>query len=336
MRAAVLTGIPSELRLEEVDTPTPGADEVLLRVDGCGVCGSDLHIAEMGMAGPVLGHEIAGTIEAAGTGVDEAMWPSGTAVAVRPTVGCHTCHWCALGRPDHCDQYGLIGLERFGGFADYVAVPMSGLYRLPATIGADERALVEPMAVARQTLRRAGLVPGENLLVIGAGPIGLAVTAWARVLGGGRVVVSEPVAVRRDLALAMGADHVVDPTADDLTGAVEQHLGGPPPIVIECAGSPGRINDALLHADRRGRVVVVAILFTPDEIVPLLGLQKELDLRFAMFYDPDDFTDTIAALDRRELDAAAMITDTISLDELPDRFRRMSAAPDAGKVIVRP
>ncbi|MDH5236345.1 MAG: alcohol dehydrogenase catalytic domain-containing protein [Acidimicrobiia bacterium] len=336
MRAAVLTGAPHELRLDDVATPEPESGEVIVRVDACGICGSDLHIAEMGMEGPVLGHEIAGTIESLGPSVDPDTWVVGRSVAVRPTVGCHRCHWCDQGRPDHCAQFGLIGLDRFGGFAEHVAVPTQELYRLPATVTGPEQALVEPLAVARQTLRRAAIAPGENVLVIGGGPIGLAVTAWAKVLGADQVLVSEPVEVRRRLAQTMGADHVIDPTQDDLTEAVTAHLGGPPPLVIECAGSPGRIGEAMEQAGARGRVVVVALLLAPDTIVPWFGLQKELDVRFAMYYDPVDFTDSLDALDTRAFDAAAMITDTVPLDELPDRFARMGERPDAGKVVLTP
>ncbi|MGI9602286.1 MAG: zinc-dependent alcohol dehydrogenase [Acidimicrobiales bacterium] len=324
------------MTLDQVTTPEPQPDELILRVDACGICGSDLHLAGMDLEGPILGHEIAGTIEEVGSSVDTDRWAVGRSVAVRPTVGCHTCDWCQQGRPDHCADYGLIGLERFGGFAEYVAVPALDVFALPATVVGTEQALVEPLAVARQTLRRAALRPGENVLVIGGGPIGLAVTAWAKVLGADNVLVSEPVAVRRQLAEAMGADGVVDPTEVDLTEAVAHHLGGPPPVVVECAGSPGRINDAMEQADRRGRVVVVAILFAPDSIVPWFGLQKELDVRFAMFYDPVDFTDTLDALDARRLDVASMVTDTVTLDQLPDRFSLMAERPDAGKVVLLP
>ncbi|MDH3705991.1 MAG: alcohol dehydrogenase catalytic domain-containing protein [Acidimicrobiia bacterium] len=336
MRAAQLTGEPHQLELTTVDTPQPGDGEVLLRVEGCGICGSDLHISGLGLAGVVMGHEIAGTVAELGPGVDPSVCAMGSAVSVKPTVGCHHCVWCQKGRPDHCEHFQLIGLERFGGFAEYVAAPVADLYRLPATISGAEQALVEPLAVARQTLRRADLAPGEDVLVIGGGPIGLAVTAWARTLGAGRIVVSEPVERRRMLAATLGADHTVDPIRDDLGEAVAEHLDGSPPVVIEASGAPGRLDEALLHAGRRGRVAVVAILFTPDQIVPWTALQKELDVRFAMYYDPVDFTDTIDALDQHRLAAADMITDTIGLDELPDRFSQMAESPDVGKVVVAP
>lgn len=336
MRAAQLTGAPHQLELTTVDTPQPGDGEVLLRVEGCGICGSDLHISALGLGGVVPGHEISGRVAELGPGVDASVWSIDRAVSVRPTIGCHQCHWCEQGRPDHCAQFQLIGLERFGGFADYVTAPVADLFPLPVTITGAEQALVEPLAVARQTLRRADLVAGEDVLVIGGGPIGLAVTAWARTLGAGRILVSEPVETRRRLASVLGADHTVDPTRAELGDAVGEHLGGSPPVVVECSGAPGRLDEALLHAGPRGRVAVVAILFTPDQIVPWTALQKELDVRFAMYYDTVDFTDTIDALDQRILKAADMITDTIGLDELPDRFSRMAEAPDAGKVVVTP
>jgi 2-desacetyl-2-hydroxyethyl bacteriochlorophyllide A dehydrogenase len=337
MRAAVLTDQRPELRLETVPDPEPEGDDVVLRVDGCGICGSDLHIAAaVGDPGAVLGHEITGTVEAHGPGADRDRWPIGTQVVARPLVGCGTCSWCTGGRPDHCDHSGLVGLDKPGGFAEMVTVSGRELFAAPTGLAAAERALVEPMAVARHALRRGGFQPGEPVLVLGGGPIGLGITAWARTLGAGPIIVSEPTQVRRELATTLGADLVVDPTDTDLMAAVADELGEPPGLVVECSGAPGLIAEGIWQTAIDGRVLVVGICLTHDEIFPFFGIQKEVDVRFALYYGPEDFVDTIAALDDRSLDAASMITQTISLDELPARFAQMVAAPDAGKVVLVP
>ncbi|MEL7209369.1 MAG: alcohol dehydrogenase catalytic domain-containing protein, partial [Actinomycetota bacterium] len=190
MRAAVLSENRPELELTTVDDPVPTGDDVVLAVEGCGICGSDLHVASaVGPPGTIMGHEITGVVEAHGPDADPDRWPVGRQVVARPFTGCGTCRWCEADRPDHCEHFGLVGLERAGGFAELVAVSGRELFDVPATLAAPERALVEPLAIARHALRRAGFVPGEPILVLGGGPIGLATTAWARALGDGPIVV---------------------------------------------------------------------------------------------------------------------------------------------------
>ena len=331
MRAAVLTGPGGELRIEEIPETPPSAEEVLIDVTACGVCGSDLHIARaVGAPGTVLGHEIAGRVAAVGSAVDG--WAVGTPVAIRPFDGCGACAWCTAGRADHCSQFRLLGLQQPGGFAEQVTVNASHLFRLPATVTGADQALVEPAAVALHALRRAGFTRGEDVLVLGGGPVGLAVTAWARTLGAGRITVTEPVGLRRELALALGADLAIDPAATDAAGLLDTAAN--PPLVMECTGAPGQLAQGLLRAGVNGRIGVVGICLAPEPILPIIGFHKELDVRFAMYYDHADFLDTITALGDGSLDLTALVTETIPLASLPTRFEELLAAPEAGKVVV--
>lgn len=306
-----------------------------MRVAGCGICGSDLHVADtIGRLGTVLGHEIAGTIHSLGDGVDS--WYIGQPVAVRPVTGCGTCRWCQAGRADHCASFALIGFGRPGGFAELVACDARELFALPASLTGPEQALVEPLAVARHTMRRTGDVTGQAVAVLGAGPIGLGVTAWARRLGAAHIVVSDPSAERRALAATLGADHTVDPLRDDVGAAIRDLTGNPADVVIECSGYPGLINEAMQLAAVDGRVTVVGICMSPDSVLPWFGLSKELDVRFALYYGREDFTDTVDALATATLPAAGLVTEVISLDLLPDRFAYLGQHSDTGKVIVAP
>jgi (R,R)-butanediol dehydrogenase/meso-butanediol dehydrogenase/diacetyl reductase len=337
MRATVLSEHKPALRLQVLDDPSPGQGEVLLEVDACGICGSDLHlISRVAEPGTILGHEVAATIAELGPGVDGSRFATGTRVAVRPPTGCNRCDWCRRGRHDHCAGFALIGQDRPGGFAELLVAPSQSLYAMPGQISGADQALVEPLAVARRALRRGGLVAGENLLVLGGGPIGLAVTAWARTLGAGKILVSEPLAPRRELASRLGADLTVDPMTTDLAAIIAESLGEAPPLVIECSGVAGLIGQGLLHAGVDGRVVVVGICLAMDEIFPWFGIQKEVDLRFALYYGPEDWTDTLSAMADGRLAAAGMITQTIALDALPQRFAELVATPDGGKVVVLP
>ena len=336
MRAAVLSSTGGRLEAAVVDDPVPEPGQVVLRVTGCGICGSDLHIAAaMGRPGTILGHEIAGVVDEVGQGVDE-RWAPGTAVTVRPFASCGTCRFCRGGRPDHCVAFHLLGFTRPGGFAERVAVSADELYLLPASVTGPEQALVEPLAVALHGLRRAGVDAGTPVAVLGAGPIGLATTAWARALGAGPVVVSDPVAPRRSLATALGADVVVDPVTEDVAGACERAMGGPPTVVVECSGKPGMIDQAMQLAAVDGRVGVVGVCMAPDTFFPFTALHKELDLRFALYYDRQDFVDTLRALDDRSLAVDGLVTDVVGLDALPGIFAVLSARAESGKVIVTP
>ncbi|HVC69323.1 MAG TPA: alcohol dehydrogenase catalytic domain-containing protein [Acidimicrobiales bacterium] len=336
MRAVVLTGVDGRLETAEVDDPVPSPGHVVVRVQACGICGSDLHIAKAyGTPGTIMGHEIAGVIEDVGADVDD-RWVPGTAVTARPFSSCGKCRYCRAGRPDHCRQFHLLGATRPGGFAERALLSADELYALPASLIGAEQALVEPLAVARHVLRRLGFGAGERLAVLGAGPIGLAVTAWARALKAGGVVVSDPVATRRDLARALGADAAVDPTTDDIAATCRGVLGGAPPVVVECSGKPGLIDQAMTLAAVEARIGVVGACMSFDTVFPFTALSKELDLRFAVYYDRQDFVDTLRALDDGSLVVEGLVTDIIDLDALPDAFANLLTAAETGKVVVVP
>jgi (R,R)-butanediol dehydrogenase/meso-butanediol dehydrogenase/diacetyl reductase len=271
-----------------------------------------------------------------GPGVDPDRWRVGTAVVARPFGGCGDCAFCQTGRADHCAGFQLIGLERPGGFAELVTVRGDELFQLPATVSADEQPLVEPLAVVRRAFRRGQVVSSDRVGVLGAGPIGLAVVAWAVALGVETVVVSEPSALRRQLALRLGATAAFDPTVDSVAAAIAGATAGGPSVVFECSGRPGLIEQAIEITAVDGRVVIVGICPQNDEIFPFWAMAKELDLRFAIYYGREDFTDTLDALGSHRLDAGPMVTETITLEQLPERFAQLEREPDAGKVIVRP
>ncbi len=337
MRAAVLSEDRPRLELTDVPTPTPGPGEALLRVTGCGICGSDLHIAsQLGETGAVLGHEIAAAVASVGEGVDDARWKEGKAVVARPFSGCGRCSFCLRGRADHCTQFQLIGLERPGGFAEFVTVRADELFELPASVLADEQPLVEPLSIMRRAFRRAAVTASDRVAVLGAGPIGLAAVAWAVAMGVEVIVVSEPSALRRDLAAKLGATATFDPDQGSVSAGVFEATGGGPTVVFECSGRPGLIDQAMQMTVVDGRVVVVGICLQNDPIFPFWGLSKELDVRFSIYYGREDFTDTLDALHERRLDVVPMVTETVSLEQLPERFARLERDPDAGKVIVRP
>jgi (R,R)-butanediol dehydrogenase/meso-butanediol dehydrogenase/diacetyl reductase len=227
-------------------------------------------------------------------------------------------------------------LERPGGFAEFVTVRADELFELPASVLADEQPLVEPLSIMRRAFRRAAVTASDRVAVLGAGPIGLAAVAWAVAMGVEVIVVSEPSALRRDLAAKLGATATFDPDQGSVSAGVFEATGGGPTVVFECSGRPGLIDQAMQMTVVDGRVVVVGICLQNDPIFPFWGLSKELDVRFSIYYGREDFTDTLDALHERRLDVVPMVTETVSLEQLPERFARLERDPDAGKVIVRP
>src|ERR1700748_1454175 len=212
MKAAVFRGIGQKLCIEVVPDPTPGLGEVVVKVGRCGICGSDLHMTEDPMfgvpAGAVLGHEFAGEIAAVGKGVEGLK--VGDRVSVPPVKGCGECGSCLAGEPAWCAPISLIG----GGSGGYPLALEREIVRLPASASLADGALVEPLAVALHGIRRSSLLPGDRVVILGRGPIGLAPAFWARRLGAKQVVITDLNRFQEERAMVMGATHFVSGEED--------------------------------------------------------------------------------------------------------------------------
>ncbi len=265
MRAAVVTA-DHDFEVDDVPDPTPGPGELVLRVEACGICGSDLKSLGHMPAGVVLGHEFCGEVVACGGGVDG--FRVGDRVASMPLMACGTCRWCQVGEVAHCERIDLLGLGgTSGGFAEFVRVGAATSSRLPGGLG-DLGALVEPLAVGLHAVQSAGRQVGARVLVLGGGSVGAAVAMWARRLGAAEVVISDPSPERRASAADFGATDTVDPSSGTPLGVYD--------IVYECVGGPGLVQAAFDASAVRGRVVVAGVCMAPDPIVPVTALMKEL------------------------------------------------------------
>lgn len=335
MRTAILQQPGEPLAVVERPDPTPEPNELLLRVDACGICGSDLHVSDAyPLPGLVLGHEFCGTVEEVGP--DTQGFEVGDRVTALSLTTCGHCAACLSGRPRKCPSAVMVGIERPGAFAEYVTMPSRDVFRLPNTLDPQHGALIEPLAVALHTVDRARLEPGDDVLVIGGGPVGLAVALWARQLGAREVVVSDPVAARRSLAEQVGASTTVDPTKQDVGDAFEQATGSRPRVVLECVGVPGMIQHAADVADIDATVVIAGVCMVPDSLLPIVPMTKELDVRFSFYYRARDYTTAIAMIDRGRIDPLPLVTSEVTLDQLPDRFQQLKSPSDDCKVLIRP
>lgn len=335
MRAALLGPIGQPLTIGEVTDPTPGDGEVVLAVEACGICGSDLHLADaMPMEGTVLGHEFCGQVVELGPGVEG--WSLGDRAAGLSLATCGHCVACRTGRPRKCLAARMIGVELPGAYAEHVALPAHDLVRLPDALDARHGALVEPLSVALHAVERAQLEIGDHALVLGGGPVGLAVALWLRQLGAREVVVSDPVEHRRELAVRVGASATIDPTTQDVASTFVELTGAPPSLVIECVGVAGLLQHASDVAAVDGRVVIAGVCMSAETLVPFVPMMKELDLRFAFYYRRSDFATTIDLIARGRIDPLPLVTDEITLDEVPERFEALKHPTEECKVLIRP
>jgi (R,R)-butanediol dehydrogenase / meso-butanediol dehydrogenase / diacetyl reductase len=333
VKAAVFQALGQPLRIEEVAVPKAAADEVVIQVGRCGICGSDLHMTHdpvFGVQqGAVLGHEFAG--EVVEIGRDVRGLKVGDRVAAAPVRGCGQCSSCLAGEPAWCQKMLLQG----GGYAEFVTATQRQCLKLPASTSVADGALVEPLAVALHGVVRGKVAPGSRVLVIGAGPIGLGVVFWARRLGATGVAVSDLTTLQRDLAYGLGAT-AFEQTGPDAVARIAAALGGAPEIVFECVGKPGLLRQSLEHVGRRGRVVVLGLCTVPDSFVPFEAVSKEVDFVTSAFFDMHEYQASLDVLDGGKAPPSAMVTDTVSLAAMPPVFEALRQRTSQCKVLVQP
>lgn len=333
MRAAVMQGLHQPLAVETIADPTPGEGDVIVKVGRCGICGSDLHMTEdpaYGQgAGSILGHEFAGEVVALGKGVEGLR--TGDLVSVVPLQSCGQCHYCRTGEVQWCEKFGLQG----GGYAEYALTRPNQCVRLPKSASLADGAIVEPLAVALHGVALSRMKIGDKVLVLGAGPIGLAVAFWARRYGAGRVVVQDLAEWQRDRALQMGAhDFVVDPA--DPIGSAERALGGKADVVFECVGVPGLITQAVDQVRNDGTIVLLGLCTRPDTFNSFAMLSKQVRLITSAFFTRQEYEAALDALDRGAVEPRLLVTDTISLDATPNVFESLRKRTHQCKVLINP
>jgi (R,R)-butanediol dehydrogenase/meso-butanediol dehydrogenase/diacetyl reductase len=333
MRVAMFHGAGRPITIEDVaDDPLPSGS-VRIAVGRCGICGSDVSMTSGSpfdyAAGSRLGHESAGTVIELGKGVSRLRL--GDRVSVLPRGFCGGCVHCRAGRPLFC----TTGPNQTGGFGERLVITETSGFRFPASVTMGEGALAEPIACGRRAMRMARLQPGDSLLVLGAGSMGLAAIYWARRLGAGRIVVATRTPARHATALAMGADVAVSTGGDD-PDALARAMPEPADIVVEAAGKPGMVMAAAEQARLGGTVLSLGMCPSADHVVPALNTFRELSILFPLGYSPEDFTETLRAFDADAIRAGAMIGETLPLDRLPALIEQMRGPHDHLKTQIAP
>ena len=259
MLAAVLHQA-KDVRVESTADPTPEADEVLIRIRACGVCGTDnsLYKGEYPARYPVvIGHELAGDVAAVGAAVRDLA--VGDRVTVDPNRVCHACPYCRSGNEHLCERLSSMGVHRDGADAELCVMPAGNVYRIPDSLGYEEAAFSEPLACAVHGVDLAGVHLGDTVLVIGGGPMGVLITQCAAHAGASTIVVSEPIARRRELAREHGATHVVDPSRQDVERELRKIRGIGADVVFEVAGSNAAQAGCVAMARKGGTIVFFGV-----------------------------------------------------------------------------
>jgi len=337
MPAAVYVG-EGEIAVRELDVPTLAADEVLVEVSHCGICGTDLHLVLERYARPdsVLGHEWAGTIAALGSGV--RGWEIGARVVQNPTPGCGECRACLRGRSSVCLRRDPPDLLSFtsGAFCRYKVVPASALLRVPDSLTTRAAALTEPTAIAIHTANLSEVNPEDRVLVTGGGPVGLLTTAVLRARGVDNITVSEPAPLRRERALAVGAAHVIAP--DALKRApMGRPVAEPYTIAFECSGNAAAAESAFDQLDYAGTLVFVGTGHDMPRINHNRAIVLELSIIAAYNYDIEGFAPALELLASGRLPLDALIEpEDVMLDDVLGTMHRLAAGELPGKVMVRP
>ncbi|MBM3737754.1 MAG: zinc-binding dehydrogenase [Acidobacteria bacterium] len=314
----------------------PATGQVQIRVSHCGVCGTDLHLFKGHMdhrvrMPQVIGHEMSGTVEAAGPGAGD--WKPGDRVTVRPLDPCGACPACLAGNGHVCLKLKFIGIDEPGAFQALWTVPAHTIHRVPAGLPLDHAALIEPVAVACHDVRLGDIQPGEYAVVIGGGPIGAVVALVAR-QAGARVLVTEINPFRIGLLRSLGLD-VADPRETDLVKFVHEQTGGAgADAVFEVSGSEAgsAVMSDLLRV--RGRVILVAVYSKLTPVNLHRFFWRELRLIGARVYEPCDFDQAIALLASGEQPFTRLITGVYPLDGLQRGLEEMGRGADVMKILV--
>ena len=338
-----------QLRVDDLPDPTPGPGQVLTKVLACGICGSDLHMvrhgAEMRAIGlqlldsaptdpaapiqfepdhdTVMGHEFCCEVVDVGEGV--ANLRAGDVV---------------VGMPVAFDADGVhpIGYSnRYnGGYADLLVMNELLAIKVPGDLPADLAALTEPFAVGVHAVAKSRIAVGDSAVVLGCGPVGLACIAELHRLGIGPIVAADFSPARRALAAGMGADVVVDPRETPAIEAWRTAANGKPLVIFEAVGVPGMIQQAMRHGPEGHAHPVVGVCMQSDQILPLVGIGRELNLQFVLGYEPDEFAGALTALADGAVDLSSWITGRVAVDDVPQAFADLADPERHAKILVVP
>ncbi len=334
MKAAILLE-PQMIVIEDVPAPVAGSGEVVLKVECCGICGTDLQMYRIGSYTPraILGHECSGVVEAVGDGVEG--WVVGDRVVVDDVFTCGACDYCRSGHERMCRHVTTLGSQWPGAFAEFTKVPSRSLFKLPAHVSMEAGSLAQILAVGHHIASRASAERDAKTLIIGAGPVGLSALAALKMANVRDVAIVAKHPAGRKAARALGASLVLDSVARDIASEFESIFMSPPQLVIECVGKSETILQSLEMVGKGGTVVVAGNCFEEISLHPITWVLKEITIKGSDGTDREGFVAAINWLADRRVDASALLTRAVALKDLPETMESLAARKDDIKVTVR-
>lgn len=337
MRALVYNG-PKNIRVEDVGIPEIGDTDVLIKLKYCGVCGTDIHIYS-GDGGAfevtpplIMGHEYSGIVEKVGAKVSRVK--AGDLVTVDPNNMCGECYYCKNAMEQFCENVIGIGTTTDGGFAEYQVVCEKQVFKFKEGMDALTASMTEPVSCCLHGIDLCNIKLGDEVLVIGGGPIGLIMLQLAKMAGASKIILSEPVAEKREMGRKLGADLVVNPLEEDLVTVLKKNCKNVN-VVIECVGNVRTIDTAVQCAGNGGTVMMFGLTGPGKSlnIDPELVFKKELKLT-SSFINPYTFERSVAILESGKLNVTEMISDVIPLEDCVKAFEDESYRRK-GKVVIQ-
>lgn len=337
MKAAVYHG-PKDLRVEEIDVRELKENEVLIQVKYCGVCGTDVHIfhgdgGAFAVTAPLVpGHEFSGIVAKVGAKVTQVK--VGDRVSGDPNDMCGECYFCKNGKQHFCTNNIGYGTTVDGGFAEYIIMREKQVYKFSEDLSFIEAAMAEPIACCLNGIDLCNIKPGATVLVIGGGPIGMIMMQLAKYSGASKLILSEPVAEKRELALKLGATKVIDPFNENIQEVLDNYCQNVD-VVIECAGNIKTQEQAVQLAGKTCTVMLFG-LAAPDESFPLKPddvFKKELKIT-SSFINPYTFERAISVLESKIIDLESLITDIVPVDNITDVFTKPEYRR-TGKIMIQ-
>jgi len=345
MKAVILSG-PNQFAPGTMEKPVPGPGDLLLRMQATAICGTDIRILEgkktKGVRYPsVIGHEISGEICEVGS--DVKGFAVGDRVSVANVIPCGNCTSCLSGRENACLNRKAIGYEFDGGFAEYVLIPSIALQsgnivKLPDNISYEEGALIEPLSCCIRGLKNAGTKFGDIVLVVGAGPIGLMHLQLAKIAGASKTIVSEPNPARLEKAKKLGADVVVNPTAESLEDIVMRETNGlGADVVILAIGVPSMISSCIKLCKRGGTVNLFAGFSGTGESVIEANLihYNEINVNGSTAYKRSDYFEAARMVATGRINLKELVTHRFSIDEFQQAYE-VAKSGEGLKIVIHP
>lgn len=321
MLAAVYKG-DKQFDLTEYPVRNLNEGEVLVKVNSCGICGTDHHI----LAGKtyanvpvILGHEYSGTVVDKAEGIERVAL--GDKVVIDPNIYCGKCKYCRKGMINFCENHQALGVTINGGFAEYSHVPVSQIYRLPTDFNLSEAAFAEPLSCCLRGIQQAEIKVGDSVVIIGGGSIGLIMIQLARMSGASKVILIEPILQKREIALKLGADLTLDPTETDSIFKLINYTNGGADVAIECVGKNDTVEMSLDLVDRGGIVVIFGL--APAAAEAKLNLQKmfQKEIRiYNSFLNPYTFETAVNLLTTRKINVSDLLTHQTPLENIKELF----------------